>query len=118
MLLHVNYIGLHCTNKRCRCKYVCIHVYVCMSMYKVDSLNDLPTLEEVQTSISKLNLGKAAGKDGLFSEIFPKPKFYWHLFVTSSTQMTMPWSHIQNPICSALWIEYRKYARRSASRLV
>ena len=37
---------------------------------KVDSLNDLPTLEEVQTSISKLNLGKAAGKDGLFSEIF------------------------------------------------
>ena len=25
---------------------------------KVDSLNDLPTLEEVQTSISKLNLGK------------------------------------------------------------
>ena len=37
---------------------------------KVDSLNDLPTLDEVQTSISKLNLGKAAGKDGLFSEIF------------------------------------------------
>ena len=37
---------------------------------KVDSLNDLPTLEDVQTSISKLNLGKAAGKDGLFSEIF------------------------------------------------
>ena len=36
----------------------------------VDSLNDLPTLEEVQTSISKLNLGKAAGKDGLLSEIF------------------------------------------------
>ena len=36
---------------------------------KVGSLNDLPTLEEVQTSISKLNLGKAAGKDGLFSEI-------------------------------------------------
>ena len=37
---------------------------------KVDSLNDLPTLEVVQTSISKLDLGKAAGKDGLFSEIF------------------------------------------------
>ena len=37
---------------------------------KVDLLNDLPTLEEVQTSISKLNLGKAAGRDGLFSGIF------------------------------------------------
>ena len=48
----------------------------------------------------------------------PKPKFYWRLFVTSSTQMTVTWSHIQNPICSALWIDYRKYARRSASRSV
>ena len=37
---------------------------------KVDSLHDLPTLEEVQTSISKLKFGKAAGKDGLFSETF------------------------------------------------
>ena len=37
---------------------------------KVNLLNDLPTLEEVRTSISKLNLGKAAGRDGLFSEIF------------------------------------------------
>ena len=26
------------------------------------------------------------------------------------------WSHIQNPICSALWIDYRKHAGRSASR--
>ena len=37
---------------------------------KVDSLNNIPALEEVQTSISKLNFGKAAGKDGFFSEIF------------------------------------------------
>ena len=44
----------------------------------------------------------------------PKPKFYWRLFVTSSTQMTVTWSHIQNPI----WIDYRKHARRSASRSV
>ena len=44
----------------------------------------------------------------------PKPKFYWRLFVTASTQMTVTWSHIQNPI----WIDYRKHARRSASRSV
>ena len=24
--------------------------------------------------------------------------------------MTVTWSHIQNPICSALWIDYRKHA--------
>ena len=40
------------------------------------------------------------------------------LFVTSSTQMTVTWSHIQNPICSALWIDYRKHADRSVSRSV
>ena len=37
---------------------------------KVDSLNDLLTLEEVQTPISKINLCKAAGENGLFSDIF------------------------------------------------
>ena len=52
------------------------------------------------------------------SNSLPKPRFYWRLFVTSSTQMTVTWSHIQNPICSALWIDYRKHAGRSASRSV
>ena len=35
-----------------------------------------------------------------YAASLPKPKFYWGLFVTSSTQMTATWSHTQNPICS------------------
>ena len=37
-----------------------------------------------------------------YAALLPKPKYYWRLFMTSSTQMTATWSHIQNPICSAL----------------
>ena len=36
----------------------------------VESLNTLPSLEEVTTAIGSLNTGKAAGHDGIFAEVF------------------------------------------------
>ena len=54
---------------------------------------------------------RSSGKLLTYDASLPKPKFYQRLFVTSSTQMTVTWSHIQNPICSVLWIDYRKQCR-------